>query len=439
MASPTAQRTVSTLGVDTVADSSSFVIERVNSVETIEAAEAETTQLLDVPTPSTSSGTSTPQANENNTSLTRPTLVMRLTGLSGLSGLSTPALLSPSPGGASPTLAVTTPQSPATAILSPRVVDREMLNRARLQAPPSYDVPNRVIERSPLMVEHLSPENPDDNFHLPSACVRDDYFSRVRVRAHTVSHPSSSLRHQQHQFSEAMGTSSDESQPETPRYSLEFPSHVPHHWHLEQHHRARTLVMASSPASLHEQQPWDGDLGSQSIRMEARSFSQPYYSSSSLELGLGGSPSSLRNSIRPSGGRPVGMRSRASTLGESSKLLIQRMQTLWKKSPTQQQQQQQQLTGLGLSLRAPAEAITDEPVIVVDDPTTVTTSTTTDETTEEDAESAVETTEVTEQGSSETEDATKNNLSLPQILLSPPMSLPALSSSSSNPVPVLAT
>ncbi|GJJ75208.1 hypothetical protein EMPS_07566 [Entomortierella parvispora] len=439
--SPTVQRTFSALGmpVDTVADESFVVIEELNAMDTTEATVTETTRLPNVAIASTSpSGTSTPQTNQSNTSSTRPSLVMRLTGLSGLS---TPTSMSTPPEGASPATSFTQAQSPAAAVLSPRIIDREMLNRARLRAPPSYDVPNRVIDRSPHMIQYLSPEHPQDDFYLPSACVRDDYFGRVRVRAHTVSHPPQSSLHQQHQLSEAIA--GNENRPETPRYSLEFPSHVPHHQHLERHQRARALAtMESSPEpSLNEQQSWDGDIGPQSIRMEARSYSQPYYSSSNMELGIGNSPSSLRNYSSSNRSRPIGMRSRASTLGESSKLLIQRMQTLWKKTAAQQQQQQQQqqqLTGLGLNLPIPTEASADEEATAIDYPAIVTS--TTDETTE-DTQDAVETTEDIEQGSNETDDATENNLTLPRILLSPSLSesLPELSSSTTSPLPILAS
>ncbi|KAG0056303.1 hypothetical protein BGZ83_005670 [Gryganskiella cystojenkinii] len=255
VASPTAiQRSYSGLRipVESIAEDEPTVTEMevFSGMETTTTAmETELNQVLDNPaSPSSLAGTATPSPRM------RPSLALRLTGLSGRS---TPTITSSSTSPLGPPVALAGSTSPAiqspspAALSSPRIIDRDMLNRARLQLPPSYDVPNRVIGRSPLMVQHLHPTQPDDDdFSLPTACIRDDYFSRVRVRSYTVSNPPQHhpSQFQQH-FNQGTGLSTatmagghSGSLPETPRYSLEFPSHVPHHQHLEHYQRARALA-----------------------------------------------------------------------------------------------------------------------------------------------------------------------------------------------------
>ncbi|KAF9559324.1 hypothetical protein EC968_006650 [Mortierella alpina] len=250
----------------------------------------------------------------------------------------------------SPTLSVQvanmpTPPAPAALLSpaleaaagSPRLINEEMLNLARLPAPPSYHVPNRVIDRSP----HHHPHSHHQHSYSASDAsqltgpsrIRDDYFGAVRIRSHTFSHPPPQQQQQQQQRTRQ---DQEEDLPPTPRYSLEFPSHVPHQRHLEQYRRARAQHARGAPtcpsSPMVPQSVFDSDAsaGPQAFRMQERSYSQPYdptwsMSNSSLEDGLG--PRRQQQQRRP--GTP---RSRASTIGESSKLLMQRMQVLWKKT-----------------------------------------------------------------------------------------------------------
>ncbi|KAG0207252.1 hypothetical protein BGX28_001471 [Mortierella sp. GBA30] len=209
---------------------------------------------------------------------------------------------------------------------SPRLINEEMLSLARLPAPPSYHVPNRVIDRSPVHHHHHSHSVSDISHWTDSSRHQDDYFGNVRIRSHTFSHPSPQHVPRHHQ------RDGQEDLPPTPRYSLEFPSHVPHQHHLEQYRRARELhVMRSSSSSspVISQTGSEGRMqGPQAILMHERSYSQPYNMpwftySANFEDGLG---QGQRRQGRP------GVRARASTIGESSKLLMQRMQSLWRKT-----------------------------------------------------------------------------------------------------------
>ncbi|KAF9927890.1 hypothetical protein BGZ67_007293 [Mortierella alpina] len=234
--------------------------------------------------------------------------------------------------------ALLSPPLPAAAA-SPRIINEEMLNLARLPAPPSYHVPNLVIDRSP----HHHPYSHHQHSHSASEAsqmivpsrVRDDYFGSVRIRSHTFSHPPPQQQQHQGHTQEYQ----EEDLPPTPRYSLEFPSHVPHQRHLEQYRRARAQHAMRAPtcpsSPMIPQSAFDrgASTGPQALMMQERSHSQPYdptwsVSNSSLEDGLGPRRQQQQQQQR----RPGTPRSRASTIGESSKLLMQRMQVLWKKT-----------------------------------------------------------------------------------------------------------
>ncbi|KAF9149832.1 hypothetical protein BG015_008344 [Linnemannia schmuckeri] len=243
----------------------------------------------------------------------------------------------------------------------PRPINQEMLNLARVRAPPSYDVPNVVVDRSPLY--HPSTHSPhsvsspftsySEDSHQQ---MQDDYFGHVRLRAHTFSHPSSSQfpnqsflqqlqsQHQQQQQQQQMegGEEREEQLPETPRYSLEFPSDVPHEHHLEHHQRSRALYdnsvsgspQALSPASFSSRSSWDyydRDNGTiVRLQDQSPSISSLPGSHSSSPLLMFETTTTTRSSRRSPGGG--GLRARASTLGESSKALMQRMHSLLRHS-----------------------------------------------------------------------------------------------------------
>ncbi|KAF9371720.1 hypothetical protein CPC16_002888 [Podila verticillata] len=231
------------------------------------------------------------------------------------------------------------PTSPESALLSsvrlspiPPITHEELMTLAQLPPPPSYDVPNRIVDQSPMM--ELSGFNFGSPMSLSSttfpertftpSTLSNDYFTH-RVRSHTFSHPSSA-HHRPHESQ--VQVQRDETLPQTPRYSLEFPSHIPHELHLQQYQQARaSSFMVSSPSSSSSTAFSTPRLDSQSPHvLHSRSFSQPEYyptfavSSDSLESG------------RRARQSPAGPRGRSSTLGESSKLLIQRMQSLWRKT-----------------------------------------------------------------------------------------------------------
>ncbi|CAO3565457.1 unnamed protein product [Mortierella alpina] len=230
------------------------------------------------------------------------------------------------------------------AAASPRIISEEMLNLARLPAPPSYHVPNLVIDRSPLHHPHSHHQHSHSvsdasQFAGPSR-VRDDYFGAVRIRSHTFSHPAPQQQHRHH-HPQRHTQEAQEDLPPTPRYSLEFPSHVPHQRHLEQYRRARAQHAMGAPtcpsSPMVSQSTFENSTPArpQAFMMQERSYSQPYnptwsVSNSSLEDGLG--PRRQQQQQQQHQRRPGTPRSRASTIGESSKLLMQRMQVLWKKT-----------------------------------------------------------------------------------------------------------
>ncbi|KAG0286039.1 hypothetical protein BGZ96_009801 [Linnemannia gamsii] len=271
----------------------------------------------------------------------------------------------------------TTPSSTfaASSFPTPRPINQEMLDLARVRAPPSYDIPNLVVDRSPLYhpSTHLfSPPSPSPHFtpysegslHHQHQPGQDDYFGHVRLRAHTFSHPSSLQSPNQsflQQLQQQVGhdrTNQQQSQgeeeedlPATPRYSLEFSSDIPHEHHLEHHQRSRVLydnsflessqstysfpLEAHSPASFSPSSSrtswdyYDQDQGP-SIRLHARTSSTSslpgsHASSPLLVFETTTTPARTRGS---SGGR----RTRSSTLGESSRALMLRMHSLLRHS-----------------------------------------------------------------------------------------------------------
>ncbi|KAF8972417.1 hypothetical protein BGZ46_010087 [Entomortierella lignicola] len=231
--------------------------------------------------------------------------------------------------------------SPLSIASSPRFVDQNMLNMARLTSPPSYEVQNRVVSRSPLgnprshHHQHSRSTSDTHQFMLSPATIQrppqEDYFSQVRTRSHTFSHPEPFQPH----VAAAQQTQGE--LPSTPRYSLEFPSNVPHERHLEEHQRARSQYPMWESSIYREDGDEQGN-NEQSIDMPfAQVYTPPRQSSglftpNTTDAVFGsGSPSGSSNRQRRAG--PVGARPRATTIGESSKLLIQKMQSLWKKTP----------------------------------------------------------------------------------------------------------
>ncbi|KAF9997404.1 hypothetical protein BGZ80_009475 [Entomortierella chlamydospora] len=228
------------------------------------------------------------------------------------------------------------PSTPTSGLSTgpPRFVNQSMLNMAHLASPPSYDVPNRVVAVSPLSIPHSrhhhSRSASDVPQFMPSPAntlgMQQSYYGQVRTRSHTISHP------EPYQPPTTTVTSAtQEETPDTPRYSLEFPSNVPHERHLEEHQRARAQY--EQWELFHRQE--------HSILMQGQPFSQFYSPSVSTTSSFtpntrdavfgSGSPSSS-SSILGRGRANSGGRPRASTIGESSKLLIQRMQALLRRT-----------------------------------------------------------------------------------------------------------
>ncbi|KAF9313612.1 hypothetical protein BG003_005023 [Podila horticola] len=235
-----------------------------------------------------------------------------------------------SAGLSSSTTSFTLPTSPEPAMvgspISPNtpITHEELMTLAQLPPPPSYDVPNRIVDQSPMM------ELSSFNFGSPLTPSSNDYFTH-RARSHTFSHPSSARRHNyqqhQHHHSESHVRQQEEANlPATPRYSLEFPSHIPHELHLQQHQQARASSFVTSSTSSTAFSTPRPDTQSPHM-LQSRSFSQPGYyqlpsaAASSESLGYGRRARQI-----------PGTRGRSSTIGESSKLLIQRMQSLWRKT-----------------------------------------------------------------------------------------------------------
>ncbi|KAF9329815.1 hypothetical protein BG006_007158 [Podila minutissima] len=296
------------------------------------------------------------QASESNTATTTQATQETLASVSssGQDSLSLPieGLPVQTFGPSSSTTSFTLPTSPEAAMvaapMSPNtpITHEELMTLAQLPPPPSYDVPNRIVNQSPMMEFSFSFGSPHssasttfpERILTPSAPI--DYFTQ-RARSHTFSHPSSAPHHRhvyhrhQHHHSESQvrHQQQEASLPQTPRYSLEFPSHIPHELHLQQYQQARasSFVTSSSSSSTAFSTP-HVDASSPHM-LQSRSFSQPgsgfYHQSSaaasSETLALGGSSRRARQT-------PAGARGRSSTIGESSKLLIQRMQSLWRKT-----------------------------------------------------------------------------------------------------------
>ncbi|KAF9106413.1 hypothetical protein BGX29_009569 [Mortierella sp. GBA35] len=279
------------------------------------------------------------------------------------------SMLTPPPAAVLNTSRPTTPSSTFSTSSSshiplPRAINQEMLSLARVRAPPSYDVPNVVVDRSPLYHPSTHSSYTVEDGHQ----VQEDYFGHVRIRAHTFSHASSSApsqsflqqiqnRHshqRQHSWSNTSSAHQQEQQrqqeeqeqelPATPRYSLEFPSDVPHEHHLEEHQRSRAIydnsALIGSPLSFQaspsfsttsSSSSWDNEQQQyQGTRMQERSFSQPSSHSSSplmFEQPMTITTSRMRR----------GLRARASTFGESSKVLMQRMHSLLRHSTSYSQ------------------------------------------------------------------------------------------------------
>ncbi|KAF9296873.1 hypothetical protein BGZ74_010113 [Mortierella antarctica] len=296
------------------------------------------------------------QASESNTATTTPATHETLASVSSSrqDSLSVPieGFTVQTFGPSSSTTSFTLPTSPeATMVAAPMspntpITHEELMTLAQLPPPPSYDVPNRIVDQSPMMEfssfsfgsPHSSASTTFPERALtPSA--PNDYFTQ-RARSHTFSHPPSAPHHRhvyhrhQHHHSESQvrHQQQEASLPQTPRYSLEFPSHIPHELHLQQYQQARASSFVTSSSSSTAFSTPRVDASSPHM-LQSRSFSQPgsgYYhqssaAASSETLALGGSSRRARQT-------PAGARGRSSTIGESSKLLIQRMQSLWRKT-----------------------------------------------------------------------------------------------------------
>ncbi|KAF9423770.1 hypothetical protein BGZ94_008171 [Podila epigama] len=228
------------------------------------------------------------------------------------------------------------PQTPIMTPLPP-ITPEELLDLAQLPPPPHYDVLNRIVDRSPMVeltsFNFGSPMPLSTSPQVPLATATD-YFGQHRARSHTFSHPPppASVHHhlyQQHlhHSQSHVGIHQEQSLPPTPRYSLEFPSHIPHEQHLERYQRARasSFRVETPPLSEAENSP-------HMLHLQGRSLSQPGYYQPSIDAShLSDSQGSSINSGRRRR-IPGGARSRSSTLGDSSKLLLQRVHSLWKKS-----------------------------------------------------------------------------------------------------------
>ncbi|KAF9313853.1 hypothetical protein BG003_004752 [Podila horticola] len=136
--------------------------------------------------------------------------------------------------------------------LVPEIVPAE-IDLSDLPPPPSYEVPNTVVERSPILepsptsgstVPALSLALGSNASALSVSATVDntnDYFLEIQqIRRQTLS---SGQQHQHH-------LSYDSFAFETPRYSAEFDPSVPHEVHLQQYRRARALSDASTRPSL---------------------------------------------------------------------------------------------------------------------------------------------------------------------------------------------
>ncbi|KAG0329055.1 hypothetical protein BG004_002424, partial [Podila humilis] len=146
------------------------------------------------------------------------------------------------------------------AVLAP-----EMVDLSDLPPPPSYDVPNVVVERSPILVPslHSSPSSTGvptlalgSNASAlslslsPSLTATSATFVSTTVRNEEGDEglPSTSIsgtihtignQHQLYrQISDGAGSRSSS---ETPRYSAEFDSNVPHEVRLQEYRRARAM------------------------------------------------------------------------------------------------------------------------------------------------------------------------------------------------------
>ncbi|KAG0343320.1 hypothetical protein BG004_005405 [Podila humilis] len=227
-------------------------------------------------------------------------------------------------------LASSSPNTPITEV--------ELQTLAHLPPPPSYDVPNRIVDQSPML--ELTSFNFSSSSTSTTAFERtgpptNDYFN-YRVRSQTFSHPTPA----HYDSSSFSGEHRHQNLPETPRYSLEFPSHIPHEHHLQQYQQARaysaTCSIGGTPTSSVATTPRFGSPSpspspspsSHMYHLQNWSFSGTSTENESLSIG---GRHHRHHQRRPNG---AGTRARASTLGDSSKLLVQRMQSLWRKSTT---------------------------------------------------------------------------------------------------------
>ncbi|KAG0326989.1 hypothetical protein BG000_001169 [Podila horticola] len=172
--------------------------------------------------------------------------------------------------------AASAPAPTSSSSLVPEIVPAE-IGLSDLPPPPSYEVPNTVVERSPTL--ELSPTSGSTVLALclalgsnasalslslaPSLAAtsssisntleqdevsvsasvdntNDNFLEIQQIQRQTLSSGQQHLRH----------LSYDSSAFETPRYSAEFDPSVPHEVHLQQYRRARALSDASTRPSL---------------------------------------------------------------------------------------------------------------------------------------------------------------------------------------------
>lgn len=118
-----------------------------------------------------------------------------------------------------------------TVIIVPESTSTEL---TVLLPPPSYDVPNLVVERSPMM-------------ESDARMASEGYFSPSPPSSSNSVHPpstSSSLSQPSTpQSPEEQSTAGQEL--DAPRYSAEFSPHIPHERHLDNYRRSRALSDAA--------------------------------------------------------------------------------------------------------------------------------------------------------------------------------------------------
>jgi len=111
-----------------------------------------------------------------------------------------------------------------------------------LPPPPSYDVPNLVVERSPIIES--------DTRITSEGCFSPSSSSLPSSSSIVHSPPTSSSLSQPSTPHSPDEQTTAEQQSDAPRYSDEFPPHIPHERHLDNYRRSRALSDATSRPPL---------------------------------------------------------------------------------------------------------------------------------------------------------------------------------------------